>query len=174
MGHENNLRSLIKRLDGISETDILQLELPRAIPLIYDLDATTFKPIKSVKVNIDSGSGSTETKMLIDAYKGVGVEVELLSGRYICDSTQLKNIAKRDQQQVYDLRYKNTLETAPYLGNNPISVEKLSTPSAPAPIPTHTPAQAHTKAKKEIKETKVAWVAFTLLALSLHDTTPQN
>jgi hypothetical protein len=147
---------LIKRLDGISETDILQLELPRAIPLIYDLDATTFKPIKSTSVSIDSTSGTTETKMVIDAYKGVGVEVELLSGRYICDSTQLKNIAKRDQQQVYDLRYKNTLETAPYLGNNPISVEKLATTAASAPIPTHTTAQTHSKAKKEIKENKVA------------------
>lgn len=145
-------------MDGISETDILQLELPRAIPLIYDLDATTFKPIKSTVVSIDSGSGTTENKMVVDAYKGVGVEVELLSGRYICDSTQLKNIAKRDQQQVYDLRYKNTLETAPYLGNNPITVEKISTTTAQAPIPTHTPSQAHThtKAKKEIKETKVA------------------
>lgn len=158
MGHENNLRSLIKRLDGISETDILQLELPRAIPLIYDLDATTFKPIKNTTVSIDSGGGASEGKAVIDTYKGVGVEVELLSGRYICDSTQLKNIAKRDQQQVYDLRYKNTLETAPYLGNNPISLEKTSAPAAPAPIPIHTPAQAptHTKGKKEIKETKVA------------------
>ena len=64
-------------------------------------------------------------------------------GRYICDPTQLKNIAKRDQQQVYDLRYKTTLETAPYLGNNPITAcEKIAT---------ITPV----KSKKEGKEMKV-------------------
>merc|ERR1712176_219627 len=37
-GHENNLRSLIMRLEGISEEDIIQLNLPRAIPLAYRLD----------------------------------------------------------------------------------------------------------------------------------------
>ena len=45
VGHENNLRSLIKRLDSISEEDILHIELPRAIPLVYKLDKTTLKPL---------------------------------------------------------------------------------------------------------------------------------
>ena len=100
VGHENNLRSIIKRLDDISETDILQLELPRAIPLIYELDAKTFKPIKKKKIIIDSTMGnnllnssispntnsSSSKKEKInenlyeDTYKGVGVEVEMLSG----------------------------------------------------------------------------------------------
>lgn len=34
----------------------------------------------------------------------------LFIGRYLCDPVQLKQIAKRDQQQVYDLRVKDTLE----------------------------------------------------------------
>lgn len=46
VGHENNLRSLIKRLDSISNEDILHIELPRAIPLVFELDLTTLKPIK--------------------------------------------------------------------------------------------------------------------------------
>ena len=149
VGHENNLRSLIKRLDDISETDILQLELPRAIPLIYDLDCTTFKPIKNKKRNEKDGA-------VIDLYNGVGVEVELLSGRYICDPTQLKNIAKRDQQQVYDLRYKSTLETAPYLGSNPITQEKQipNTSTLPSPEIVVPKMKKENKEVKEMKENK--------------------
>lgn len=45
VGHENNLRSIIKRLDDISEQDILHIELPRAIPLVFNLDKKTLKPI---------------------------------------------------------------------------------------------------------------------------------
>jgi 2,3-bisphosphoglycerate-dependent phosphoglycerate mutase len=45
VGHENNLRSIVKRLDDISDKDILHVELPRAIPLVYQLDPVTFKPI---------------------------------------------------------------------------------------------------------------------------------
>ena len=87
-------------MDDISETDILQLELPRAIPLIYELDAKTFKPIKKKKILIDptmgnnllnssispnmSSSSSKKEKinenLYEDTYKGVGVEVEMLSG----------------------------------------------------------------------------------------------
>ena len=97
-------------MDDISETDILQLELPRAIPLIYELDAKTFKPIKKRKTVVDastvnnllnSGPNSSHSTVTItnstsssssgkkekinenlyeDVYKGVGVEVEMLSG----------------------------------------------------------------------------------------------
>ena len=138
---------MIKRLDDISETDILQLELPRAIPLIYDLDVTTFKPIKNKKREKDG--------TIIDVYNGVGVEVELLSGRYICDPTQLKNIAKRDQQQVYDLRYKSTLETAPYLGSNPIKEKQEKQIPQSSTHSTHTsPESVLPKIKKEVKEVK--------------------
>jgi 2,3-bisphosphoglycerate-dependent phosphoglycerate mutase len=37
-GHENNLRSLLKHLDGVSDEDIVHVELPRAVPLVYHLD----------------------------------------------------------------------------------------------------------------------------------------
>jgi hypothetical protein len=153
VGHENNLRSLIKRLDDISETDILQLELPRAIPLIYDLDGTTFKPIKNKKL---------KNGTIVDTYEGVGVEVELLSGRYICDPAQLKNIAKRDQQQVYDLRYKNTLEIAPYLGNNPISPDRATPISILIPTSSNSHHMKNKKDGKEIKEGKVGEEKFKL------------
>ena len=48
VGHENNLRSIIKQLDDISDDAILHVELPRAIPLVYELDPQTLKPIKGL------------------------------------------------------------------------------------------------------------------------------
>jgi 2,3-bisphosphoglycerate-dependent phosphoglycerate mutase len=37
--HGNSLRALVKYLDGISEKDILELNIPTGIPLLYELDA---------------------------------------------------------------------------------------------------------------------------------------
>jgi 2,3-bisphosphoglycerate-dependent phosphoglycerate mutase len=37
--HGNSLRALVKYLDGISDTDIVELNIPTGIPLIYELDA---------------------------------------------------------------------------------------------------------------------------------------
>lgn len=44
--HGNSLRALVKHLDGISEADIAELNIPTGIPLLYKLDAN-LKPIKS-------------------------------------------------------------------------------------------------------------------------------
>ena len=38
-GHGNSLRALVKRLDGISDDEILRLNLPTGVPLVYRLDA---------------------------------------------------------------------------------------------------------------------------------------
>ena len=137
VGHENNLRSIIKRLDEISDKDILQVELPRAIPLVYKLHPTTLKPIKPIAVpakrfdrlavkseNVpnDEKDKVSATPLFHDPYHGTGVTAEFLSGRYLCDAEQLKQIAKRDQQQVYDLRVRETLEKAPFLGVSPIKI----------------------------------------------------
>jgi len=43
--HGNSLRALVKHLDGISEADIAELNIPTGIPLLYKLDAD-LKPIK--------------------------------------------------------------------------------------------------------------------------------
>ncbi len=42
--HGNSLRALVKHLDGISDEDIAELNIPTGIPLVYRLDAN-FKPI---------------------------------------------------------------------------------------------------------------------------------
>jgi len=36
--HGNSLRALIKHLDGISDSDIAELNIPTGIPLVYELD----------------------------------------------------------------------------------------------------------------------------------------
>ena len=42
--HGNSLRALVKHLDGISDEDIAELNIPTGIPLVYKLDAN-FRPI---------------------------------------------------------------------------------------------------------------------------------
>jgi len=37
-GHGNSLRALVKELDDISDADIVDLNIPTGIPLVYDLD----------------------------------------------------------------------------------------------------------------------------------------
>lgn len=43
--HGNSLRALVKYLDNVSEDDILKLNIPTGIPLVYELD-DDLKPIK--------------------------------------------------------------------------------------------------------------------------------
>ena len=44
--HGNSLRALVKHLDGISEEDIVNLNIPTGIPLVYELDED-LKPIRN-------------------------------------------------------------------------------------------------------------------------------
>ena len=43
--HGNSLRALVKHLDGISDDDIVELNIPTARPLVYELD-DNLKPIR--------------------------------------------------------------------------------------------------------------------------------
>jgi len=44
--HGNSLRALVKHLDGVSEADIVSLNIPTGIPLVYELDKD-LKPLGS-------------------------------------------------------------------------------------------------------------------------------
>ena len=44
--HGNSLRALVKHLDGVSEQDIVELNIPTGIPLVYEL-TDDLRPIKS-------------------------------------------------------------------------------------------------------------------------------
>jgi 2,3-bisphosphoglycerate-dependent phosphoglycerate mutase len=43
--HGNSIRALVKYLDGVSDADIVGLNIPNGIPLVYELD-TQLKPLR--------------------------------------------------------------------------------------------------------------------------------
>jgi 2,3-bisphosphoglycerate-dependent phosphoglycerate mutase len=44
--HGNSLRALVKYLDNVTEQEILKLNIPTGIPLVYELDDESLKPIR--------------------------------------------------------------------------------------------------------------------------------
>lgn len=46
VAHGNSIRALVKYLDNVSDDEIVELNIPTGIPLVYELDAD-LKPIKS-------------------------------------------------------------------------------------------------------------------------------
>jgi 2,3-bisphosphoglycerate-dependent phosphoglycerate mutase len=67
--HGNSLRAIVKMLDGISDTDIVELNIPTGVPLLYTLDST-LKPLTSrylgdaeaVKARAEAVARQTEKK----------------------------------------------------------------------------------------------------------------
>jgi len=45
VAHGNSIRALIKYLDQMSDTDIIELNIPNGVPLVYELDAQ-LKPLR--------------------------------------------------------------------------------------------------------------------------------
>ena len=43
--HGNSIRSLVKYLDEVSDSDIMEINIPNGVPLVYELD-DNLKPIK--------------------------------------------------------------------------------------------------------------------------------
>lgn len=62
-GHHNSLRAIIKYLDNISNEEIVSLNVPYCIPLVYELDAN-LKPIKHYYLASDE-----EVKRVIEGIK---------------------------------------------------------------------------------------------------------
>ncbi|MBD3689481.1 phosphoglyceromutase [Nanchangia anserum] len=51
--HGNSLRALVKHLDEISDDDIAGVNIPTGVPLVYELDEETLKPIKKGGTYLD-------------------------------------------------------------------------------------------------------------------------
>src|SRR5207244_2202091 len=51
--HGNSLRALVKHLDGVSDADIVELNIPTGQPLVYDLDEN-LKPSRSYYLGDDA------------------------------------------------------------------------------------------------------------------------
>lgn len=45
VAHGNSLRALVKHLDGVSEEDIVKLNIPTGVPMVYHLDEYTLRPV---------------------------------------------------------------------------------------------------------------------------------
>jgi 2,3-bisphosphoglycerate-dependent phosphoglycerate mutase len=64
--HGNSLRALVKYLDGISDADIVELNIPTGIPLVYELDAD-LKPIKSYYLGDPEAAKAAAAKVAAQA-----------------------------------------------------------------------------------------------------------
>ncbi|MGJ9561119.1 phosphoglyceromutase [Actinotignum sp. GS-2025b] len=51
--HGNSLRGIVKYLDDISDDDIVGVNIPTGIPLVYELDEETLKPVKKGGTYLD-------------------------------------------------------------------------------------------------------------------------
>jgi len=65
--HGNSIRALIKYLDNVPDNEIVDLNIPTAIPLVYELDAATLKPIRHYYLATDE-----EVKKAIEAVANQG------------------------------------------------------------------------------------------------------
>ncbi len=57
--HGNSLRAIVKHLDGISDTAIAGLNIPTGIPLRYDLDPRTLRPVTAGGTYLDPDAAAT-------------------------------------------------------------------------------------------------------------------
>ena len=65
--HGNSLRAIVKHLDEISDEDIAGVNIPTGIPLVYELDEETLKPIKKGGTYLDP---EAEAKIAVVANQG--------------------------------------------------------------------------------------------------------
>jgi 2,3-bisphosphoglycerate-dependent phosphoglycerate mutase len=68
VAHGNSLRALVKHLDDIGEDQITGLNIPTGIPLRYDLDATTLRPVTPGGHYLDAAAAA----VAIEAVKNQG------------------------------------------------------------------------------------------------------
>ena len=66
--HGNRLRALVKYLDKVSDQDIVELNIPTGIPLVYQLDDDDLTPIKSFYLG-DPEAVARATKAVADQTK---------------------------------------------------------------------------------------------------------
>eukprot|EP01119_Soliformovum_irregulare_P005728 TRINITY_DN1747_c0_g1_i1.p1 TRINITY_DN1747_c0_g1~~TRINITY_DN1747_c0_g1_i1.p1 ORF type:complete len:251 (-),score=46.94 TRINITY_DN1747_c0_g1_i1:612-1364(-) len=65
--HGNSLRALVKYLDNVSDNEITELNIPTGIPLVYELDEETLRPVKHYYLASDE-----ELKAAIDTVANQG------------------------------------------------------------------------------------------------------
>jgi 2,3-bisphosphoglycerate-dependent phosphoglycerate mutase len=66
--HGNSLRALVKHLDGLSDQEVVGLNIPTGIPLRYDLDRATLRPVSPGGAYLDPEAAAAS----IEAVKNQG------------------------------------------------------------------------------------------------------
>ncbi|PKQ18009.1 MAG: phosphoglyceromutase [Actinobacteria bacterium HGW-Actinobacteria-8] len=67
--HGNSLRAIIKHLDGVSDDDIVGVNVPTGIPLVYELDEETLKPVKAGGTYLDPDAAAEAIKAVANQGK---------------------------------------------------------------------------------------------------------
>ena len=60
VAHGNSLRALVMHLDGLSQEQVIALNIPTGIPLRYELDAKTLKPVSSAYLDPEAARLAAE------------------------------------------------------------------------------------------------------------------
>ena len=102
IGHENNLRSLLMHLEDLTPEQVLHLNLPRAVPLVYRLDLETMKPLEEDQHQKDAAAAPEASR---------DIATEFLRGTWLGGDDAVSQILHRDHVQVYDTQVEENLET---------------------------------------------------------------
>ena len=57
VAHGNSIRALVKHLDGISDEEIVDLNIPTGVPLLYELDDSFSAGVQPLSGRSGSGKG---------------------------------------------------------------------------------------------------------------------
>ena len=81
VAHGNSLRALVKHLDGISDADIAELNIPTGMPLVYELD-DRFRPVQRGGRYLDpeAAAEAAEAVRTQGRYAGVSPDCRLTGG----------------------------------------------------------------------------------------------
>lgn len=67
--HGNSLRAIIKYLDDVSDDEIVGVNVPTGIPLVYELDEETLKPVKAGGTYLDPDAAAEAIKAVANQGK---------------------------------------------------------------------------------------------------------
>jgi 2,3-bisphosphoglycerate-dependent phosphoglycerate mutase len=68
--HGNSLRALVKHLDQVSDDDIVGVNIPTGIPLVYELDGDDLKPLRSYYLGDPEAARRAATAVAQQAQRG--------------------------------------------------------------------------------------------------------
>ena len=66
--HGNSLRALVKYLDDVPESEIVELNIPTGIPLVYELD-DSLKPIRHFYLGDPAAAAAAAARVASQASK---------------------------------------------------------------------------------------------------------